>query len=42
MDGGIDMEKLEVLNRNIEVFLTDMMSKDDYNHLHISVNLPLR
>ena len=33
------MEKLEVLNRNIEVFLTDMMSKDDYNHLNISVNI---
>ena len=33
------MEKLEVLKRNIDVFLTDMMSKEEYNHLNISVNI---
>lgn len=33
------MEKLEILKRDINVFLTNMMSMDEYNHLSISVNI---
>lgn len=33
------MEKLEVLKRDINVFLTNMMSMDEYKHLSISVNI---